>query len=327
MSALKNLFSYATKELSQDAFLLWLINNWDCDDKEVKIISKAFINEICGIDVHNIISIDTMKQEKDMDISARITYKDGSKKALFIEDKTTSNEHNQLIKYNSEITSLNSKEKFQEIRKVFYKTHFVYDDERDRVQNAGWEIVEMNDIAEFWKRYEKSTNMIIQMYAKHIGEINNILISTIKPADNNVYLWESFFYNNVVPKLKKSIKESFNYKIEVYMKQYTYLALYPGKLSKGAPYLEVRSRECLNDDFISRVQIYYVDKKYVDIKEDMIKIMQKYGYFTTFEKKKNEIGKYKSTVVDEENFINEIIKSLQEFSKVFSEYVKNKGIR
>ena len=25
----KNLFTYATKELSQDAFLLWLFNNYD----------------------------------------------------------------------------------------------------------------------------------------------------------------------------------------------------------------------------------------------------------------------------------------------------------
>ena len=32
---MKNLFDYATKELSQDAFLRWLFENHDCENEEV----------------------------------------------------------------------------------------------------------------------------------------------------------------------------------------------------------------------------------------------------------------------------------------------------
>ncbi len=33
---MKNLFDYATKELSQDAFLRWLFENYNCENESVK---------------------------------------------------------------------------------------------------------------------------------------------------------------------------------------------------------------------------------------------------------------------------------------------------
>ena len=45
---MKNLFDFATKELSQDAFLRWLFESYDSSDAEVKEASRslliAFIN-------------------------------------------------------------------------------------------------------------------------------------------------------------------------------------------------------------------------------------------------------------------------------------------
>ena len=44
---MKNLFEYATKELSQDAFLRWLIENWnESDDKELQKASRGFLNSL-----------------------------------------------------------------------------------------------------------------------------------------------------------------------------------------------------------------------------------------------------------------------------------------
>ena len=33
---MENLFDYATKELSQDAFLRWLFENYNCENESVK---------------------------------------------------------------------------------------------------------------------------------------------------------------------------------------------------------------------------------------------------------------------------------------------------
>ena len=41
---MENLFNYATKELSQDAFLMWLMANYNCEeDNQLKYASRKFI--------------------------------------------------------------------------------------------------------------------------------------------------------------------------------------------------------------------------------------------------------------------------------------------
>ena len=45
---MKNLFDYATKELSQDAFLRWLFENYNCEDKDVCDASRELIMNFLG---------------------------------------------------------------------------------------------------------------------------------------------------------------------------------------------------------------------------------------------------------------------------------------
>ena len=42
---MENLFDYATKELSQDAFLRWLFESWN-EDIECGIIARKILKEI-----------------------------------------------------------------------------------------------------------------------------------------------------------------------------------------------------------------------------------------------------------------------------------------
>ena len=94
----KNLFDYATKELSQDAFILWLLDSWNSDNEIERTTSRKFIQFISGVDeTENIQSVWVKPQWYRMDVSCFITIGD-REVAIFIEDKVTSSEHNQLQK-------------------------------------------------------------------------------------------------------------------------------------------------------------------------------------------------------------------------------------
>ena len=99
---MENVFNYATKELSQDAFLMWLIANYNCEeDKQLKDASRKFICKlfaINNIDINenDILNAKVYPQKNKIDIYAIIDIKDKGKYGVFIEDKTSSFEHNQL---------------------------------------------------------------------------------------------------------------------------------------------------------------------------------------------------------------------------------------
>ena len=42
---MKNLFDYATKELSQDAFLRWLFENYNCKNEKVRQVCRKLFNK------------------------------------------------------------------------------------------------------------------------------------------------------------------------------------------------------------------------------------------------------------------------------------------
>ena len=95
----RNLFFFATKELTQDAFLRWLFENYD--DPELEGAVCSLLRDMCEFEEdERIMSIDTTAQYYHIDISVWMQT-NKRKIALFIEDKTYSSEHNQLTAYNS----------------------------------------------------------------------------------------------------------------------------------------------------------------------------------------------------------------------------------
>ena len=101
MEEIKNIFDYATKELSQDAFLMWLCANYDCKDDILRDASRSYIEWTSGISKDaEIKDLRIWAQWCKIDVTIYITLEDGTTIGLFVEDKTTSREHNQLKKYN-----------------------------------------------------------------------------------------------------------------------------------------------------------------------------------------------------------------------------------
>ena len=103
-----NIFEIATKELTQDAFIVWLlrfgddreIETFTDDEKLINFCSKEFIKTLLGRVYPNtditIQKVVAERQWKNIDVWAKIN----DKYFLIIEDKTVSGQHsNQLLRY------------------------------------------------------------------------------------------------------------------------------------------------------------------------------------------------------------------------------------
>ena len=105
-----NLFEYATKELSQDAMICWLIDwagtetDGEPEKEELRQCGRAFVEALFQkwrdwgytVELDEIIRTEVLRQENRIDVLARV---DG-RHVLLIEDKTNTGAHgNQLEEY------------------------------------------------------------------------------------------------------------------------------------------------------------------------------------------------------------------------------------
>lgn len=284
---MENLFKYAKKELSQDAFLLWMLSNACSEDETLKPLAAELISFLTGEKDLKIKDFKLNPQWEKIDIVAEVTLENNEEFYIFIEDKTTSNEHNQLEKYNEKINEI---KKYREGKcfKRFYKTDWLNPAERQRVNDAKWEIIELDDIIRFWESRRSSDNLIVRMYADRIVEIYNALTTKdIPPSLPNdkqleMFMWKGFFVNKVIPTIEDKC-DAYSVKTN-----YSYIALCvkpKGRQEESMPYLEIRDRDCANGKFKALLLTYGMSKDNKRIKEwDDI---QKHGNGTIFKKSPN----------------------------------------
>lgn len=227
----KNLFDFATKELSQDAFLRWLLENFN--DPVVGIASKKLLSEMIKLfpdqplDVNQITKIETWAQYKNMDVIVDV-YIGKSKVGTFvIEDKTNSSEHNQLEKYDKEIDKWND-QKYK--YRIFYKTQFVGDEERERIiKNNKWKIMDIKAISSIFSEFANSDNLVLKYYSLHVKQVLSDLVNL---PNANAKEWNfnqatSYFKNKV---LKNEVLGKYKNCIEsetgIYQGRYVSLRVY-----------------------------------------------------------------------------------------------------
>lgn len=222
----KNLFDFATKELSQDAFLRWLLENFN--DPVVGIASKKLLSEMIKLfpdqplDIDKITEIKTWAQYKNMDVGADV-YVGQNKVATFvIEDKTNSSEHNQLEKYDGEIDKWND-QKYK--YRIFYKTQLVGKEERERItKNNKWKIMDIKTISSIFSEFTNSDNLVLKYYSLHVTQVLSDLsdLPNISDAEN----WN---FNQTASYFKKKVLESNvldKYKNRIATEDGTYLGRY-----------------------------------------------------------------------------------------------------
>ena len=193
---MKSIFNYATKELSQDAFLRWLFENYNCENEVVKKICERVFRKFTKeqLEFSDITYLTTKAQWKHIDVSIWFTIK-GENYLIAIEDKINSQEHRQLENYNNSI--LNQQQALKDVYKIFYKTaliddnDLIKDNEKNRVDKAGWTIFDINDIYKLFCDICDTNSEILDGYVDYVKKIHKYY-HEFKTLDfNKDWLWNN----------------------------------------------------------------------------------------------------------------------------------------
>ena len=203
-----NLFNYATSELSQDAFLCWLLSyaqnkDYNGDDAKLKKCAQSLIKVFLlgqeGIFEKDLIEKDLIvkkieKQWKYIDVLVTLE----SDKKIIIEDKTYTTDHdNQLERYKDEFTN-----EADNVYGVYYKTGFCCETIKNDMYK-GYYFFGLNKIKEFFEKYDDIDNAIFNNYRDFIIEYYE---EKNKYKSTAISEWTPTmiqgFYDNLVKKIK-----------------------------------------------------------------------------------------------------------------------------
>ena len=158
-----NLFSFATSELSQDAFICWCLNWINYPNEELYPMAKdIFSNLLEEKDLENE-EVEIKRQYKKIDVLVILK---NSKIAYIIEDKTYTFEHKQIQRYKEEIEK-DPKIKENTIKTVYFKTGFWFS--YDDLVSADIKI-DREDFLKIIKKY-KGKNQILDDYCEYFERI------------------------------------------------------------------------------------------------------------------------------------------------------------
>lgn len=168
-----NLFEFATSELSQDAFICWVVN-WINGPKENKLYQMAedFLTGLLGCTNDELLDgVEVLKQYNRIDVLVIVKR---SKKAIIIEDKTFTGEHDdQIERYKEQIKFLTKEGKVDatDIKTVYFKTGFLYDNDRIVAQKTDY-TVDREKLLDVLNKY-KGLNDIVDSYIEYLEWLND----------------------------------------------------------------------------------------------------------------------------------------------------------
>lgn len=192
-----NLFNYATSELSQDAFLLWLLewaNPSNSEyDPELHLTAKVFLRRIIDVDdKFDIKSVVCKKQQYHIDVLAIVN----NEIAVIIEDKINTQEHgNQIARYRQQLeTAFGSQ---YDIKCIYLKTgNECLTNLRKNADSGNFKIFMRRDLLRILEK-SNSDNIILRDFVsriKFIEECTNQYKS--KPYHewmHNGVAWQGFY--------------------------------------------------------------------------------------------------------------------------------------
>ncbi|WP_419393913.1 PD-(D/E)XK nuclease family protein [Cytobacillus praedii] len=204
-----NIFQFATSELSQDAFLCWLMSwceqPFQMHDRALNEASIDFISIIFNlhkIPVPNIDSIEITRQFESLDILAIVN----NKYAILVEDKTFTKDHsNQLMRYRDAV-----KKEYPALIQlpIYYK---ISDQSHYRSpESAGYIPFKRKMMLEILKRGIKNgvQHPIFVDYYRHLQQLENkISAFRSKPIEE----WDAFAWQGFYQELQKEINGNWGY--------------------------------------------------------------------------------------------------------------------
>lgn len=160
-----NLFSIATSELSQDAFLTWLISCADSKNENLtlKNAGRGFVNFLINQQINyskEIVHVSAGRQWNNIDVWAKIN----DEILLVIEDKKYTAEHSeQLTRYKDFAEEWCRDNGFMPVF-LFIKTVTQSKSANSRVENKGFSVIERIDLLNFFKKLETDNHIISEFF-------------------------------------------------------------------------------------------------------------------------------------------------------------------
>lgn len=123
-----NIFDFATSELSQDAFISWLIswgdNRFETVDKYLNAFAKDFVQELLG-EPFEVKTVNVAQQRHKIDILVLLNEEEANRTVICIESKAFTDEHSeQLNRYYQTVEKEYENWDFRKY--IFFKTGHVY---------------------------------------------------------------------------------------------------------------------------------------------------------------------------------------------------------
>lgn len=239
---MRNIFEFATKELSQDAFLSWFIAN--CNEPGISEYSYKFINLITGLNFKcgEIRKVQIIQQEHNMDIIVDFwtseNLDESSHYVIVIEDKTTSSAHSsQLKKYADELSKWNKKEPdyISRRRKVFYKVGYLTEQDHkeliegdaDYAKNDRWRVIDIDEIHEFFSEMPTVKSEVLSSYKEHVLKIyDDLHIVSTKPMKEWNFINYQTYFIKVINEKFQFPKDKYDFETWQYQGRLVSVAFY-----------------------------------------------------------------------------------------------------
>lgn len=266
----RNLFDFATKELSQDAYLRWLFENWNCDDASIREACNLLIVDFLNVKTSVVISsLKTRAQYKRIDILIECTV-DKKDYVVAIEDKIYSDDHsNQLAEYKETVVK-----DFPNINHafIFYKTGLVMAPDIKRIEKQGWKVYDIIHIHRLYTRMHKSPNSDI--FNDYVDKTIRTYKELCLEIPKLISAWEkTAVMNYVVNFCHNYISASEGVTVKHYNFRGNYIALQVFIKGKEAeiPYLEITSRDIAQRKPVFLILIHEVKISGIDPSQAHIK--------------------------------------------------------
>ena len=165
-----NLFEYATKELSQDAFFAWL-TRWagpECagEDRELHERGVAFVKMLLGKEgdeAFRVEKIAVYKQRERVDLWVDVN----DDYTIIIEDKVNTGEHSRQLERYREIAAKHCAGSKRELRCLYVKTGSETRQKARLIEEKGYEVVNRERLLAFFEKH-RAGNVIYRDFAERL---------------------------------------------------------------------------------------------------------------------------------------------------------------
>jgi hypothetical protein len=170
-----NIFSFATSELSQDAFFAYLLD-WArpelaADTSGMHTVGTEFVRLLCkkhSIKFRKVADLKVETQVKNIDVLLYVAFEDGEQYVFVIEDKIHAGSYNDLLKYVGVGQSEYATVPPEHVRGIYLRTGNQAD--YSAILKDQFQVVERKDLLIFFRTKEigEPNNVIFQNYRIHL---------------------------------------------------------------------------------------------------------------------------------------------------------------